>query len=124
MNLLHRLTIRQKLIRIILTVTILSIITGFTIEIFSNIKNSRNELKNNTSLDAKLMADYLIPTFLFNDQEGANEILQKLGNIPTILHGATYDQDGILFAEFKSSESDFTFKFCKKNSILIIGGTV
>ena len=110
MKLLHRLTIRQKLIRIILTVTILSIITGFTIEIFSNIKNSRNELKNNTSLDAKLIADYLIPTFLFNDQEGANEILLKLGNIPTIMYGAAYDSDEKLFAEFKISESVVTFK--------------
>ncbi|TAL60283.1 MAG: hypothetical protein EPN88_16185, partial [Bacteroidetes bacterium] len=54
-----RLSIRQKIISIILTVTIISIITGFTIEIFSNIKSSRDELKNNTTLDAKLIADYL-----------------------------------------------------------------
>ena len=114
MNLLHRLTIRQKLIRIILTVTILSIITGFTIEIFSNIKNSRNELKNNTLLDAKLIADYLIPTFLFNDQEGASEILLKLSNIPTIIYGATYEPDGKLFAEFKSPGSANTFKSLPK----------
>jgi hypothetical protein len=87
MKLLHRLTIRQKIISIILTVTIISIITGFTIEIFSNIKASKNELKNNTTLDAKLIADYLIPTFLFNDQSGAKEILLKLANIPTIIMG-------------------------------------
>lgn len=110
MKLLHRLTIRQKIISIILTVTIISIITGFTIEIFSNIKALKNELKNNTTLDAKLIADYLIPTFLFNDQSGAKEILLKLANIPTIIYGAAYGPDGNLYAEYKSSGSVDSFK--------------
>ena len=105
MILLHRLTIRQKIISIILTVTIISIITGFTIEIFSNIRASKVELKKNTTLDAKLIADYLIAPFLFNDQSGAKEILLKLANIPTILYGAAYGPDGNLYAEFKSSAS-------------------
>ena len=57
-------SIRQKIIFIILTVTIISIVTGLTIEIFSSKKTSRNELKDNITLDAKLIADYLLPTFL------------------------------------------------------------
>jgi hypothetical protein len=83
----NRFSIRQKIISIILAVTIASMITGFTIEIFSNIKASRNELKANIGLDAKLTADYLIPTFLFDDRAGAKDILQKLSNIPTIIYG-------------------------------------
>jgi signal transduction histidine kinase/CheY-like chemotaxis protein len=105
MKLLHRLTIRQKIISIILTVTIISIITGFTIEIFSNIKASKNELKNKTTLDAKLISDYLIPAFLFDDQAGAKEILLKLANIPTIIYGAAYGPDGDLYAEYNPSGS-------------------
>jgi signal transduction histidine kinase/CheY-like chemotaxis protein len=105
MKFYHRFSIRQKIISIILTITIISIITGFTIEIFSNIKVSRNELKNNTTLDARLIADYLIPTFLFNDQSGAKGILLKLANIPTVIYGAAYKPDGNLYAEFKSSAS-------------------
>ena len=110
MKLFHRLSIRQKIILIILTVTILSIITGFTIEIFSNIKNSKKELRDNISLNAKLIADYLIPTFLFNDQAGAKEILLKLSNIPAINYSGTYGPDGNLYAEFKSSGSLESFK--------------
>jgi signal transduction histidine kinase len=106
----HRYSIRQKIISIILTVTIISIITGFTIEIFSNIKASRNELKNNTTLEAKLIADYLIPTFLFNDQAGAKEILLKLSNIPTIIYSAAYGPDGNLYAEYKSSDLSYSIK--------------
>ena len=42
---LNGFSIRQKIIFIILAVTIISIITGLTIEIFSNKKTSRNELE-------------------------------------------------------------------------------
>lgn len=101
----NRLSIRQKIFSIILAITLISIITGFTIEIFSNIKTSRNELINNITLDTKLIADYFVPTFLFDDQSGANEILMKLANIPTVIYAAAYDPDGTLYAEYKSSAS-------------------
>ena len=102
MKFYNQLSIRQKIISIILAVTIVSVITGFTIEIFSNIKTSRIELNNNITLDAKLTADYLVPTFLFNDQAGAKEILMKLSNIPAVIYGAAYDPAGTIHAEYKS----------------------
>jgi len=98
----NRFSISQKIISIILTVTIVSVVSVLTVEIFNNIETSRNELKNNITLDAKLIADYLVPTFLFDDQAGANEILLKLTNIPTVLYGAAYDSSGSLHAEYRS----------------------
>lgn len=103
MKFYNQLSIRQKIISIILTVTIVSVITGFTIEIISNFKTSRTELKNNITLDAKLTADYLVPTFLFNDQAGAKKILMNLTNIPAVIYGAAYDPAGTLHAEYESS---------------------
>ena len=103
MKFYNQLSIRQKIISIILTVTIVSVITGFTIEIISNFKTSRAELKNNITLDAKLTSDYLVPTFLFNNQAGAREILMKLTNIPAVIYGAVYDPAGTLHAEYESS---------------------
>jgi signal transduction histidine kinase len=97
-----RLSIRQKIISIILTVTIASMITGFTIEILSRMKLSRNELEDNVRLDAKLIADYLIPTFMFDDQLGAKDILQKLANIPAIEYGAAYFPSGTRYANYSS----------------------
>jgi signal transduction histidine kinase len=95
-------SIRQKIISIILTVTIISIVTGLTIEIFSSRNTSRKELSENISLDAKLIADYLLPTFLFDDPAGARDILRKLANIPTVICGAAYVPSGSLYAEYKS----------------------
>jgi signal transduction histidine kinase/CheY-like chemotaxis protein len=99
----HRLSIRQKIISIILTVTFLSIITGFAIEIASTIKVLRKELEDNISLDAKLISEYLTPTFLFNDPTGAKDILMKLTNIPTIIYGAAYESNGNKYAEYRST---------------------
>ena len=95
-------SIRQKIIFIILAVTVISIVAGLTIEIFSSKKASRKELAENITLDAKLIADYLLPTFLFNDQAGAREILLKLANIPTVIYGAAYVPSGSLYAEYKT----------------------
>lgn len=95
-------SIRQKIIAIILTVTIISMVTGFTIEIFNNKKADKKELTENITMDAKLIADYLLPTFLFDDPAGAKEILLKLENIPDVVYGAAYSPSGDLYAEFKS----------------------
>jgi signal transduction histidine kinase/CheY-like chemotaxis protein len=127
MKFLNRLSIRKKIISIILAVTIISIITGFTIEIFSNIKTARTELKDNISLDTKLIADYLIPTFLFDDKSGANDILQKLENIPSIIYGAAFNPAGTIYAKYSSSASIDSLKSLSeilrlsenKNEILI-----
>jgi signal transduction histidine kinase/CheY-like chemotaxis protein len=99
---LREFSIRQKIISIILAVTLISIITGFTIEIFNSKKTSLKELTDNITLDAKLIADYLIPTYLFNDQNGARMTLIKLTNIPTIIYGAAYLPSGSLYAEYRS----------------------
>jgi signal transduction histidine kinase len=93
-------SIRQKIFSIILIVTIISIITGFTIEIISNIRESRNDLKSNITLDAKLIGDYLIPAYLFDDKEGAENILKNLSNIPSVIIGAAYDENGKLYAGY------------------------
>jgi signal transduction histidine kinase len=105
MDLHNRLTIRQKIILIILAVTLISIVTGFTIELFSNIKTSKNELRSNINLDAELIADYLIPTFMFDDRAGATDVLQKLQHIPSIIYGAAYLPDGRLFAKYSLSDA-------------------
>lgn len=95
-------SIRQKIITIILTVTIISVVTGLIIEIFRSTKDDRTELTENITLDGKLIADYLLPTYLFDDKSGAREVMLKLSNIPTVIYGAAYDTTGNLNAEYKS----------------------
>lgn len=102
MRLFKGFSIRLKIISIILTVTIISIITVLTIEIITNRKSDRKELVENITLDSKLISEYLLPTYLFDDKNGANDILQRLSNIPDIIYGAAYLPSGKLQAEYKS----------------------
>jgi signal transduction histidine kinase/ActR/RegA family two-component response regulator len=120
-------SIRQKIIAVILTVTIISIVTGLTIEIFYNIKSDKKELTENITLDAKLMSDYLLPTYLFDDPSGAKDILLKLKNIPSVIYGASYLESGRLYAEFRSpnlkdsvfSASEILKSTDSKNKIIV-----
>jgi signal transduction histidine kinase len=100
MSLFSKFSIRQKIISIILAVTITSILAGLVIEVYSNIMNSRQELIRNISLNAKLISDYSVPTLLFDDKNGADNILQKLSNIPSVLHGIIKTDSGNVFAEY------------------------
>jgi signal transduction histidine kinase/CheY-like chemotaxis protein len=96
-------SIRQKIILLILSITLLSVLTSLLIELFNNIRSSREDLIRTTTLEATLVSNYLIPTFLFDDPSGARDILEKLTSIPSIKYGAAYKPDGALYAEYVSS---------------------
>lgn len=103
MNLFNNLSIRKKIISIILAVTIISVIGGFSIEIYRNNRNSRQELKRNIALNAKLISDYSVQALLFDNKGEASIILQKLNNIPSVLHGVIYSDSGKIFAVYNKS---------------------
>jgi signal transduction histidine kinase len=115
MSLFSKLSIRQKIVFIILTVTIISVLTGLVIEIYSNNLNSRKELIRNISLNAKLISDYSVTTLLFDDKNEANNILQKLSNIPSVLRGVIKGVDGNIFAEYNKQGLTDTADFNQPN---------
>lgn len=98
-----RLSIREKIISIILAVTLISLLGAFAIEVYSKILSSRQDLIRNITLDAKLISDYSVPTLLFDDKKEAEIILQKLSNFPSVIHGAIYDDVGTIFAEYNKT---------------------
>lgn len=117
MKFLRYASIRQKLIAIILAVTILSLFGGFSFEIYNNIQSLKRDLVNNISLDAKLISDYAVPTILFDDPEEAESILEKLSNIPSVLHGDILNADDKVFAEYYKEDYSETTDFHKAESL-------
>ena len=103
MKLFSYFSIRQKLIGILLTVTIISLLIGFTFEVFSNIRASKKDLEDNILLNAKLISDFSVPTILFDDNKAAGNILLKLRNIPSVLSGVIYDTQNNVFATYYKS---------------------
>lgn len=98
------LSIRNKIIFIVLSITILIIGLGFTFTIIRDIRNIRIELVNDTKMNARLIGEYCITPLAFLDNQGAEEILGKLQSIITVISGYLFDENGKLFAYYGPSE--------------------
>lgn len=100
MSLIKNLSIKHKLIVIVLWVTIPSIVLGFTVIIVYDIIQLRQDLVNNTILHADLVGEVCVAPISFNDMNGVKEIVAKIGTIPYIENGYVYGENGELYAKF------------------------
>lgn len=100
MKIIKNLSIRLKLIFIVILVSVSILLLGNSISLIRYISELRKELYSNLELEAKLVSDYSVPALLFDDRTGARIILEKLQNIPFIVYGSIYNSDDSLFAEF------------------------
>lgn len=100
MKIFDNLSIKCKLIGIILFVTIATFGIGFTIDIIHDIKTYKNDMVNNTIATAQVIGDYCSGALLFSDHEGAKKILEKLISVPSILNAIVYNSNGEQFASF------------------------
>ncbi|UCE36564.1 MAG: PAS domain-containing protein [Thermoplasmata archaeon] len=104
MSVFYNLSIKNKLIGIILFVTILALGLGFTLVIVSDIKSFKEDMKSQTVVTAQVISEYCVSPLVFKDNAGAEQILAKLADVPAIIRAKVYDTNGELFAEFASSE--------------------
>jgi methyl-accepting chemotaxis protein len=102
-------SIKNKLIAIILGVTLLTLGLGFVIIILININTFKKDMVNNSIMNAKVIGEYCVTPLIFDDNSGAEEVLLKLKNIPSIVEGCVYDNEGNLFASFGNVEKDYEF---------------
>jgi signal transduction histidine kinase/CheY-like chemotaxis protein len=109
------LSIRQKLITIILSVTVISVLGGLAIEIYNNILNSKNELVSNIAMDARLISNYSVPPLLFDDRKEAENTIDQLVNIPEVVYGVILSNDGNIFAEYLRD----TFSVKYRNEVIV-----
>ena len=107
MRLLRNISIKNKIISIILIVSALTMLIGFTIVGISDIKSLQKEMLLNSLMNTKLIGQYSVAPLTFDDNEGAENILSKLSTNPSIKSAALYDRNGILFASYKKSNDIF-----------------
>jgi signal transduction histidine kinase len=100
MSLIKNLSIKHKLIVIVLWVTIPSIVLGFTVIIVYDIIQMRQDLVNNTILYADLVGEVCVAPLSFKDKKSVKMILEKIGTIPHIENGFVYGENGELYANF------------------------
>ena len=104
MKIFRNLSIKNKLLMIILSVTLFSIVIGFTIDIIQDYLNHKEKLINESMLNAKLVSEYCIAPMDFGYYEEAEKSLSKLATIPSIYNGYVYDVSGNLFAVYNRNE--------------------
>ena len=57
-------------------------------------------MENNLILETRLVGEYCIAPLEFDDEQGADKVLDKLKSIPSIVRGEIYDKNGKLFSKF------------------------
>lgn len=98
---LFRLTIKRKLILIILSVAVFGIVTVSGIYLILENRSMRQDIVNKTSVIASIMAEYCVIPLAFNqDREGTEIILSRLRTFPFIEDGYVYNVAGELFAGY------------------------
>jgi PAS domain S-box-containing protein len=105
MNYLQKLSIKTKLTLVIISVSLFAIILGFTIISFFNISNLKKDLINQSSLIAKLLAEYSEYALLFDDTKTAVEDLENVKIIPSIKGAELYDANGHFFASYDNQKA-------------------
>ena len=108
MNFLQKISLKQKLTGIILVVTLFALSIGFFVYTTNSIANLKNDLRTSMVVNAKLISEYEISPILFDDKNGATEILQKVSAIEEIQEAYIFDNEGRIFVSYiKSEQRDF-----------------
>ncbi len=97
-------SIKTKLIMIIVGVSFVIAIAGFLVVFLNHISNLKDDLKNNTVLNAELVGQYCVVPLTFEYIEEANEVLNKLSAIPYIISACVYDENGKIFSTYGKEE--------------------
>lgn len=120
---LTEISLRNKLVGIILIVTFFALSIGFIIYTTNSITNLRSDLKDSMIVNAKLVSEYSIGPLIFDDRNGADEILQKLEKIESIEEAYIFDNKGVIFATFsRDGSSTLSAEFIKNEFAEFKGG--
>ena len=103
------LSIKNKMVLIILFVTLLIISIGFAfIAVWDN-NRLMDEIKSSLILNTRLVGNNCIVPLAFGDDQQAEEVLSQLNNIEFIEVGCLYDNEGKIFARYPDTLVDNAF---------------
>jgi signal transduction histidine kinase/CheY-like chemotaxis protein len=98
MNPLRTLSIRNKLIGIVLLATIVPLLCGFAFVVINERRAFRRETMDTAVVIARVTAENSVADLAFGDREAADNTLSKLDSIENVEHAALFDKNGKLFA--------------------------
>lgn len=122
----HHLTLRNKIITVILTTVLLALSFGFSIGLYQELSSIKNNLLKEKILTAKIVGSYTTSDLIFSNKDTALEALSYLKTDTTIINAHLYDENNVLFVSLyknrsvhtaNSSSSSFEFF---ENELLVV----
>lgn len=99
-------SIKYKLTFLISGISVFATIIGlYLINEFEK-ENIINDLKNDTELSTKLIGQYAISAIVFEDKEGAKDILKKIDANDQLIAAVIYDNSGLIFSNYIKENTD------------------
>lgn len=97
---MKNMSIRVKLVLVISSVTVAALAVGMTVITFLEVKKIRDDVISETTLIARMAAEYSVSALAFGYKNEAEQNLSKLVIVRNIESAAVYDADGRLFAAY------------------------
>ena len=99
-NYIYNLSIKSKLVAIILMVTFLILSVGFSVVAVWDLKRLNNDISSGLVLNATLIGNYCVAPLTFGDDQQATEVLSRFKYITSVEAVCLYDTHGRLFATY------------------------
>jgi len=110
------LSIKNKIIVIVLFVVFTAISAGFITIATWDINKLKANTQSNLVLNAKLIGDYCVVPLYFDDKNQASEALLRLKFVESVEHGYLFDKNGELFASYPDTISNNMIPAVNKSS--------
>ncbi|RJP61167.1 MAG: PAS domain S-box protein [Ignavibacteriales bacterium] len=110
MMFIKNLTIKNKLILIMLVVTVIAAAMGFFITYLKATDDEKEDLISNMEMNAKLIGEYCASGLVFNRKDAVDDALGKVESFPLIQGVYVFDSNGKLFASYKKGKEDSLYK--------------
>jgi signal transduction histidine kinase len=105
MNWLNNISLKHKLIGLVLFITSTVTVAGYTVVLFRFAAEQERKFVLNVETNAVLLADYCVGPMSFNDSIETTNILSRIENLPDILSASVYTSDSSLFARYQLTSS-------------------
>jgi len=116
MTFINNLSIRNKLILIILAIVLSSIVILFSTFMTKDIRFFQSEMISMSKMTAKIVGVDCVPPLTFNDPKGGENILQKLNEIEIVEYACIYDNNRNIFANFGGTMDTNVFQLFESAS--------
>ncbi len=117
----RNISLRYKLVTLMMGISLFLSIIVTVFFSYNEYQNQRNFLKNELSLQTKLLSDFLVSPMTFNDKTEINKVISNMKQISEISEVSVYDSNFILITSFVRTESKAVIhKLTQKNKYDII----